>query len=588
MRLGFLEFPAGPLGAIFNADAGRGQGIADGVGPGEVFRLAGGLPLIQLGADEAVQNLAGLGAGSAGGLICLGGVLSLNGEAVPSWQPLGVQGVKAEDVQHGPHQEQAFFQQGDRLILLGAFRQGVQVVHGCVPVADGAEDGSQGGGDVEVIVHGRDEILGKLVCRVRCHFLATGLADRRSGVIQEVADAGVSALGFRYGLLAPFQHGPVLDGCQGVTDHPGGALAEHDRDGEAIAQGFAHLFTLLGDPGRVHPVMGETPARRAGLGHLVFVVGETQIQAASVNVELIAQVAVAHGRALQVPARPAGPEGGPPTGGQGVGILGGLPEGEIAGVMLFFRQVGLIGRVVLVFSGRVHGGAHGVGDAGGFVASRLSAGLLMGQFAVMGPGGDVKVDIAGGGAVRVGNEVGVAAVYQPLDQVHHVGDVPGRSRLVSRGEDAQNAVGLGKFLLVVVGPGPPVLSVGGGLVQDLVIDVGHVAHESDLVAQLHEPAADHVKGNPGPHMPHMRGSLDSGPAHVHGHLARRDRPKIHDLMMRGVVYAHPARRLSQLTLRLDMHSVFRGCHSSCSHDSKRFCLGQILAHDCYWEVELAL
>ncbi|EFT82621.1 hypothetical protein HMPREF0620_1306 [Parascardovia denticolens DSM 10105 = JCM 12538] len=58
--------------------------------------------------------------------------------------------------------------------------------------------------------------------------------------------------------------------------------------------------------------------------------------------------------------------------------------------------------------------------------------------------------------------------------------------------------------------------------------------------------------------------------------------------MRGVVYAHPARRLSQLALRLNMHSVFRGCHISCSHDSKRFCLGQILAHDCYWEVELAL
>ncbi|MFC2746397.1 MAG: hypothetical protein ACFN0Z_04875 [Parascardovia denticolens] len=32
-----MEFPAGPVGAIFNADAGRGQGIADGVGPGEVF-----------------------------------------------------------------------------------------------------------------------------------------------------------------------------------------------------------------------------------------------------------------------------------------------------------------------------------------------------------------------------------------------------------------------------------------------------------------------------------------------------------------------------------------------------------------------
>src|SRR5690606_12808645 len=107
----------------------------------------------------------------------------------------------------------------------------------------------------------------------------------------------------------------------------------------------------------------------AGLGELVLVVGEDQVEPAAVDVELVAEVAAGHGGALDVPAGPArAPRAGP----GGVGRLlrlGGLPQREVARVALAAR-VGVVGRLHVVRA-------------------------LPGQAAVLGVGGDVEVDVTG-------------------------------------------------------------------------------------------------------------------------------------------------------------------------------------------------
>ena len=68
-----------------------------------------------------------------------------------------------------------------------------------------------------------------------------------------------------------------------------------------------------------------------GLGDLVLVVREDEVDAAGVDVEARPEVAHAHRRALDVPARPALAEGRRPA---GLARLGALPEREVAHVVL--------------------------------------------------------------------------------------------------------------------------------------------------------------------------------------------------------------------------------------------------------------
>ena len=73
---------------------------------------------------------------------------------------------------------------------------------------------------------------------------------------------------------------------------------------------------------------------RLGLGYLVRMVDGDVVDAARVDVELLAQVLHAHGRALDVPARIASAPGTVPD--QGLVLELGLrePEGEVGGIAL--------------------------------------------------------------------------------------------------------------------------------------------------------------------------------------------------------------------------------------------------------------
>ena len=97
----------------------------------------------------------------------------------------------------------------------------------------------------------------------------------------------------------------------------------------------------------------------------------------------------------------------------------------------------------------------------------------------------------------------MAPVDDALDQVDHVGDVPGGPWLVSGGEGAQGLICPTELPLVDVGPLPPALTGSRGLIENLVVDIGHIAHQGHLVAQAHQPAANQVEGQGGADMADM-------------------------------------------------------------------------------------
>src|SRR3954468_22536628 len=78
-------------------------------------------------------------------------------------------------------------------------------------------------------------------------------------------------------------------------------------------------------------------ARGLGLGDLVLMVGEDQVRPAAVDVEVQAEDLLRHGRALDVPARPATAPGGLPE--RVLALLVSLPEGEVLRVALEARGV---------------------------------------------------------------------------------------------------------------------------------------------------------------------------------------------------------------------------------------------------------
>ena len=203
-----------------------------------------------------------------------------------------------------------------------------------------------------------------------------------------------------------------------------------------------------------------------------------------------------------MPARTARAEWGIPARVERIGILRRLPQREIARIMLVGGHVGRVDRIVLVVARVVHGRSHRVGHFGSRVGNRGL--LLVRQLAVMRPARHVEVDVAGRVAVRVTHHIAVAVVDDLLDEVDHVDHVAGGARLVRRRLHAKLAVRLGELAFVDIRALPPLLARGGGLVEDLVVDVGDIAHERDLVAQSLEPAAHHVERDGGADVADMR------------------------------------------------------------------------------------
>ena len=250
--------------------------------------------------------------------------------------------------------------------------------------------------------------------------------------------------------------------------------AQHVGDEQRVAQGFAHLLPGQPEQPVVHPVPGEAVAGRAGLGDLVLVVREDQVHPAAVDVEGGPRYLVAmaeHSRCQ--PGRP-GPHGVSQDGSPG---LAPFHRVKSRGSRLASRAV--VG---------VLGGPHRVQP-------------LPGQGSVPGVGVHVEVHVPAAG-------VGVAALDQPPDQHDHLRDVPGGPRLDVRRPAAERVVGPGERALVAFGHDPWRNALGPRGAQDLVLHVGDVAAEGDLVPGRLEPADQHVED----HSPNAGGRCAAAPA----------------------------------------------------------------------------
>ncbi len=155
--------------------------------------------------------------------------------------------------------------------------------------------------------------------------------------------------------------------------------------------------------------------RRLALGDLVLMVREYEVNSSGMDVEGRAEIGHAHGRALDVPARPSRSDGRIPA---GLFVLGPLPESEVADVIL----------AVLV---RLDS-----------LADAHPLGIESGQSTVGRPGCDPEEDRA------VVSPIGMAAFEQLLDQRHHLGNVLGRTRHhVRRGHAERLCVGEEELLV---------------------------------------------------------------------------------------------------------------------------------------------
>ena len=306
-------------------------------------------------------------------------------------------------------------------------------------------------------------------------------------------------------------------------------LLQHLGDQQRVAQRLAHLLAGGGDPRVVQPVRRERVAGGARLRLLVLVVREPQVDAAAVDVERGAEVLAGHRRALDVPAGATRTPGGRPGRCLRLGLLlPPLPEREVAGVALAAR-VG-VGR-----------GLHVV-DA------------LAGQLAVGRPRQHVEVDVAG----PVVRGVRVATPDQLADQLDHLRDVTGGGRFVGRRQHVERGVRPVELAAHDVGevvPGPALL---GGLQQDLVVDVGDVADEVDLVAAGDQPSPQHVEVHRGAHVTDVGLRLHGEAAHVDARPTLLEGDEVAHLPRGGVVEAESHRPILRARRPADCHGYVTG------------------------------
>ena len=84
---------------------------------------------------------------------------------------------------------------------------------------------------------------------------------------------------------------------------------EHVAKRDVVPERLRHLLAAELEHAVVHPELRELVAERARLRELVLMVREDEVEAAAVDLEDGAERVARHGRALDVPPRPAGAPG---------------------------------------------------------------------------------------------------------------------------------------------------------------------------------------------------------------------------------------------------------------------------------------
>ena len=284
-----------------------------------------------------------------------------------------------------------------------------------------------------------------------------------------------------------------MTGDQRVTDlHRRETFGDQFVERVEVALALGHLLALDHQVGAVEPVGGEAlhAGGALGLGDLVLVVRETEVDTATMQVEGRAEVGQRHRRALDMPAGTTfSPRRRPKVG----AILGltGLPQGEVGG------------RLAFIFVGVV-------GLAGGILGLGLELGEVdVVQFAVIRAGADLEVDRA------ILGDVGVASVDQRLDHRDLLRDMHDRARLDMRGQESEGrAVGM-----KLVGPllGEVAERLAGCLraADGLIVDVGDIADVLHLETRDLEGAAQDVLDGERAEITDMGRTIDRRTAAIH-------------------------------------------------------------------------
>ena len=164
--------------------------------------------------------------------------------------------------------------------------------------------------------------------------------------------------------------------------------------------------------------------------------------------------------------------------------------------------------------------------------SAMSSSFCRVRTPYLGPGLDVEVHVAR----PVVGRVGVTAFDEFGDHLLHLRDARGRPRLVRRGQDAERVVAGRELELDPVGDRPPRLGLAR-VGQHLVVDVGDVADEGDVVAAERQPAPPEVVGEGAAQMADVRRRLDRGSADVHADLVGYEGDEVTQRLRARVVEA---------------------------------------------------
>ena len=370
-----------------------------------------------------------------------------------------------------------------------------------VDLAGQVKQHGDGIGRTKVLVHRRLEARGKRVVPVNGQFCWRDQTER--GV--QALERGARVVQMH---IAVVQRAAVVAAHDKKAHRLGVVLLEHVADGEEVAQRFGHLLVVDIDKAVVHPRLRKRLAGSAfALGDFVLVVRKLQIGAAAVDVKALAQQRAAHRRALDVPARAARTPCAWPLHLVWLCGFGAFPQDEIQ-------------RIVFAVVAALHGDAL----AGVEFIERFAR-----QLAVAGEFAHRKVDVAIAGLISQ------AFALQRANHRQHLRHVVGGARLVRGALDAQRVGILVQRVDHAVGQATDGLAIGDGALDDLVVNVGDVAHISNTQATGLEPALYHVKRNHRARMAEVAQVIHRHAAHIHAHMARFERNEVFQSTRQRVV-----------------------------------------------------
>ena len=223
-------------------------------------------------------------------------------------------------------------------------------------------------------------------------------------------------------------------------------------------------------------------------------VRKLQICAATVDVKGLPQQLASHGRAFDVPPGSPRPKGAGPFGFFGLLRFGALPQHKVQRVLLAIEHRHTLAGMQLV--------------------QRLAR-----QLAVAREFAHRKIHIA------IGHPVGQALGFQLTNQARHLRHIVGGPGFMLGPLDAQGIGILVQGIDHALGQRAQGLAVIHCALDDLVVNVGDVAHVFDLVATDFEPALNHIKRHHRSGMAQVAQVVHGHAANVHAHHTRRDRRK---------------------------------------------------------------